>query len=232
MTLAIGTCPWPPLLPRQRDAAVAVLFAMAARPGGHAHRPVRRRTAGRPAAHRARVVLPAVQTAGLIAELLSVASEDEIGTAEVKRLREVQERLGKTASLLGDFIPCTRRPRPRITSAHRWGRKASPRDAWSSPPSDCMGRNDQCPGPEIGELLLKTKELAPVIAGTAAAGLILVGGGTASAAGAADSLTAMQAAAGCVIDPAKAHENVKIRKSPTVNSTASACYPRVRRRGT
>ncbi|MFD9605271.1 SH3 domain-containing protein [Streptomyces sp. NPDC059970] len=65
-----------------------------------------------------------------------------------------------------------------------------------------------------------------MIAGAAAAGLILAGGGTTSAAGAAGSLTAMQAAAGCVIDPAKAHENVKIRKSPTVNSTALGLLPK------
>lgn len=51
-----------------------------------------------------RLVLPAMQAAGLVAELLSVAGEDEISLEEVKRLREVQEGLRKTASLLGDFI--------------------------------------------------------------------------------------------------------------------------------
>ncbi|WP_151483909.1 hypothetical protein [Streptomyces albicerus] len=74
-------------------------------PGGHAHGAVPRTRCGM--TRRAvcpRLTLPAVQAAGLVAELLSAACEVKLGTKEVERLREVQEGLRKTASLLGGFI--------------------------------------------------------------------------------------------------------------------------------
>ncbi|MFE5863188.1 SH3 domain-containing protein [Streptomyces virginiae] len=71
------------------------------------------------------------------------------------------------------------------------------------------------------------KNLTSVLGVAAAAGLLILASGTATAATTATSSVLLtQAKAGCALDPAVAHESVKIRKTPAVNSTDLGLLPK------
>ncbi|MFI8497427.1 hypothetical protein ACIGFK_02715 [Streptomyces sp. NPDC085524] len=78
---------------------------------------------------------------------------------------------------------------------------------------------------------MKTRKLTPVL-GSAAAGLLVLASGTVSAATQAGVVPAQagvvptQATAACALDPAVAHENVKIRNAAKVNATALGLLPK------
>ncbi|MEU9418091.1 hypothetical protein [Streptomyces sp. NPDC051000] len=69
------------------------------------------------------------------------------------------------------------------------------------------------------------KKLSPIFGAAAAAGLLLFASGTASAA-TVGTVPVAQAKAGCVLNPATAHESVKIRKTAKVNATALGLLPK------
>ncbi|MFF2926645.1 hypothetical protein ACFVTP_30260 [Streptomyces celluloflavus] len=73
---------------------------------------------------------------------------------------------------------------------------------------------------------MKMKRLTPALTGAVAAGLLILASGTASAATAQTSATTVQAKAGCVLNPAVAHESVKIRKTTKVNALALGLLPK------
>lgn len=70
------------------------------------------------------------------------------------------------------------------------------------------------------------KNPTSALGAAAAAGLLILASGTAAATTASSSGPLTQAKAGCALDPAVAHESVKIRKTPTVNSTDLGLLPK------
>ncbi|WP_371604675.1 hypothetical protein OG345_39970 [Streptomyces sp. NBC_01220] len=73
---------------------------------------------------------------------------------------------------------------------------------------------------------MKMKRLAPALTGAAAAGLLILASAIASATSAQTSATTGRAKAGCGLNPAVAHQSVKIRRTTKVNAAALGLLPK------
>ncbi|MFG2667554.1 hypothetical protein ACGFY6_25345 [Streptomyces sp. NPDC048387] len=72
---------------------------------------------------------------------------------------------------------------------------------------------------------MKMKKLTTALGGAAGAGLLILASGTAFAA-AQTSVVPTRLKAGCALDPAVAHESVKIRETAKVSATALGLLPK------